>query len=228
MKLNKIYQGDATELITQLSDQSIDLCLTDFPYGIGYEYDNYHDSRENLIQLINKIMPELFRVCKTIVLTCGHSQMWLYPEPTWVLNWYIPAGNNRNSWGFTTWQPILVYGKDPYLANRMGARPDTIKWQETSEKTGHSCAKPINFWKILLNRVSVKTDDIVLDPFMGSGTTALACIDAEKQWIGFEISQKYIDIANKRIEKYKKRPKSFFNTSDVIYTQTIRKQKKLL
>lgn len=209
MELNKIYKGNSIELIKQLDDQSIDLCLTDFPYGVGYEYKSFDDTRENLKELVDAMMPELLRVCKRVVLTCGHTNMWLYPEPKWVLSWYIPAGNNRNSWGFTTWHPILVYGKDPYLENRMGARGDTIKHQESSEKNGHPCPKPITLWRKVLNRVSVKNTDIVLDPFMGSGTTAIACMEAKKNWIGFEIEQEYVDIAERRIKLWQSQTKLF-------------------
>ena len=209
MELNKIYKGDCRELIKDMGSQSIDLCLTDFPYGVGYEYKSWDDTQENLQKLVSELMPELLRVCKRVVLICGQTQMWMYPKPTWVLNWYIPAGSNQNPWGFTTWHPILVYGKCPYRESSKGARPDTIKHQETSEKNGHPCPKPITFWRKLLDRVSVKDTDIVLDPFMGSGTTAIACMEAKKQWIGFEIEQEYIDISNKRINIYKSQLKLF-------------------
>jgi DNA modification methylase len=209
LELNKIYKGDARELIKNFADQSIDLCLTDFPYGVGYEYKSWDDTQENLQQLVSELMPELLRVCKRVVLTCGQTQMWMYPKPTWVLNWYIPAGANQNTWGFTTWHPILVYGKCPYREAGKGARADTIKHQETSEKNGHPCPKPITLWRKVLDRVSVKDTDIVLDPFMGSGTTAIACMEAKKQWIGFELEQDYIDIAQKRIDLFNSQPKLF-------------------
>lgn len=209
LDFNKIHKGDARNLIKQFDDQSIDLCLTDFPYGVGYEYESWEDSQENLKKLVSELMPELLRVCKRVVLTCGHTNIWMYPQAKWVLCWYIPAGNNRNSWGFTTWHPILVYGKDPYLANKLGARADSIKHQESSPKNGHPCPKPIELWRRVLDRVSVKKTDTVLDPFMGSGTTALACIEAEMNWIGFEMEQKYIDISNKRIKTKLSQPKLF-------------------
>ena len=44
-------------------------------------------------------------------------------------------------------------------------------------------------------------DDLVLDPFMGSGTTAVACVNLDRRYIGFEISEKYYEIANKRVDK---------------------------
>ena len=60
-----------------------------------------------------------------------------------------------------------------------------------------------------MDRVSIKETDIVLDPFMGSGTTAIACMEAKKQWIGFELEQEYIDIAQKRIDLFNSQPKLF-------------------
>jgi len=44
-------------------------------------------------------------------------------------------------------------------------------------------------------------NDIVLDPFMGSGTTAVACVNLDRRYVGFEISKEYTEIANKRIDK---------------------------
>jgi len=44
-----------------------------------------------------------------------------------------------------------------------------------------------------------KENDLILDPFMGSGTTALACLNMNRNYIGFEINQSYIDFAEKRI-----------------------------
>jgi len=209
MELNKIYQGDCRDLIKNLDDKSMDVCLTDFPYGVNYEYKSWNDTQENLKQLIDDLMPELFRVSKLVVITCGVSNQWLYPQPTWVLNWYCKAGSNRNKWGFSTWQPILVYGSDPYLTNCLGCRSDTIEKIEIAEKNGHPCPKPINLWRQVLNRVSVKQTDIIFDPFMGSGTTAIASIMAEKNWIGFEMESEYIEIANERIQKEKNQLKLF-------------------
>ncbi len=200
-ELGKLYQGDCLEVMKQLPDNSVDLVLTDPPYGVGLNYgETYEDTQENLKKLIDSIMPELFRVSKRIVLTCGHTNIWKYPEAKWIMAWINQAGANRNSWGFTCWQPILCYGKDPYLENRMGARHDIIIHNERSEKLGHCCPKPIRFWEKLLLRSSVKETDIILDPFLGSGTTAIACEKLNRRWIGIEINKEYCEIAKARIE----------------------------
>jgi len=198
--INKIICGNCLEVMKGIPDKSIDLCLTDFPYGVGYHYDRYNDSEDNLIELINKAMPEILRISKRAIITCGHTNLWKYPEPNWVMAWINPAGANRNSWGFTCWQPILCYGKDPYLENNMGARQDIIIHNERSEKwIKHSCPKPIKFWKKLLLRGSINKDDIIFDPFLGSGTTAVACVALGRKYIGVELSFEYCKIAKMRV-----------------------------
>ena len=195
----EIINDDCLNYLKKMEDKSVDLTLTDYPYGIGENYDNYEDTKENLKNLINKTMPEILRISKRVLLTCGTSQINLFPNSDWILAWIIPAGTGMNKWGFTCWSPILAYGNDPYLENKMGSRPDIIQHTESSEKNGHPCSKPINFWKKLLLRGSVKETDLILDPFMGSGTTGVACVNLNRNFIGIEISPKYCEIAEKRI-----------------------------
>lgn len=213
MEINKVHHGNCLELIKQLPTQSVDLCLTDPPYGVGFEYKTFVDDKENLRFLVYHLMPELFRVCKTVVVTPGTKNMWLYPEPTWTMAWHVPSGAGCNVWGFTCWHPILVYGKDPYTANSMGSRPDVITHIENSEQNGHPCPKPINLWRKLLLRCSVKETDLVLDPFMGSGTTAIACMKEGRNWIGFELEEDYIKICEERIKKETAKPTLFQNAA---------------
>ena len=122
-----LYNADCLDILPTLGEKSVDLILTDPPYGLNFEYENLKDTQENLKQLINKFMPEALRVAKRVVLTCGHTNIWHYPPAKWIMAWIYGTTNQRNSWGFTSWQPILCYGKDPYLENGMGARMDIIK-----------------------------------------------------------------------------------------------------
>ena len=199
--INKVTQGNCTNLLKQLPDKSVDLCLTDYPYGVNVEYDNYKDSKENLQNLINETLPEILRVSKRALIATGTRNLFMYPEPDWILNWYVKSGAGVSNWGFTTWHPILAYGKDPYLENRLGSRADSIESIEASEKNGHPCPKPINTWVKLLERGSVKKTDLILDPFAGSGTTAVAAIKTGRNFICFEQSKEYCAIANERIQK---------------------------
>lgn len=200
IEMNKIHNVDCVEFMKTLPDKCIDLVLTDPPYGVGYEYDQYEDTQENLKKLVDSFMADVLRVGKVVLITCGNGNQHLYPKPDWTLAWVITAGAGQNKWGFTCWQPILAYGKNPYRANRMGARPDIIVSNERSEKNGHSCPKPIGVWKSILEKGSVKETDVIFDPFMGSGTTAVAAKLLKRSYIGCEISRDYCNIAEDRIK----------------------------
>ena len=198
--VNKIIQGDCLEVIGEMEDKSVDLCLTDFPYGIEIDYGVYKDTQENLKELIKKLMPELFRVCKKTYLTCGVLNQWLYPQPNWVMGWIVESGGNTGKYGFSCWQPILCYGKDARLGGKQGRARDIIKTTRRTKVEGHPCPKPLDFWKKLLWRVSVSDKDIILDPLMGSGTTCVVAKELGRQFIGIEINEKYCKIAEERIK----------------------------
>ena len=191
-----IYHGDCREILPQLP--KVDLVLTDPPYGIGLDYGTFVDTPVNVRNLVVSVMPLILESASRVALTCGVRQIAWYPPSTWILCWFNRAGTGMNPWGFTCWQPVLVYGKDPYLENRMGGRPDYIEGSEGASTKEHPCAKPIKFWKKLLARVSVMSTDVVLDPFLGSGTTVEACKALNRKCIGIEIEEKYCEIAAKR------------------------------
>jgi site-specific DNA-methyltransferase (adenine-specific)/modification methylase len=195
-----LYLGDCMDILPTL--QKVDAVITDPPYGIGldYESEKFNDSKDELKLLIDFFVPECLRVANLVSITPGNVNHYLYPQPTWTLCWFNRAGSGSGPWGFSCWQPILVYGQDPYLKNKKGRRPDFIEWSETSEKNGHPCPKPINFMKIWIDRVAFDAETI-LDPFMGSGTTGVAAIQLGRKFIGIEREPKYFDIACKRIEQ---------------------------
>ena len=76
-----------------------------------------------------------------------------------MLAWFIPTTNSGSSkWGFSCWQPILAYGKDPYLENCKGRQMDVIAINSKRLKGfKHPCAKPDDVWSLLLLRGSIKT-----------------------------------------------------------------------
>ena len=192
-----IYCGDCREILPELPP--VDLVLTDPPYGIGLDYGSFDDTQDNVRALVSGVIPLCIKNASRVMLTCGTRQQHLYPIPTWILCWLNRAGAYCNPWGFTCWQPILVYGKDPYLSASKGSRPDVIEHSETSEKNGHPCPKPIGFWSKLLLRGSISTSDLILDPFMGSGTTLVAAKQLGRKSIGIEIEERYCEIAVKRL-----------------------------
>ena len=196
-----IYHADAREVLPGLT---ADVVLTDLPYGVGIEYGEYQDSAENLDGLVVSTIGPMCEAAPVVALTCGIGNWWRYPEPTWVLCWYSSnSAGTTGKWGFNTWQPVLVYGTDPYLSRGLGRRPDLIVTSAPNsgadKRLGHPCPKPFQSWLKVLQRVSPVETDLVLDPFMGSGTTLAVARHSGHRAIGIEIEERYCEIAAKRL-----------------------------
>lgn len=201
-----LYLGDCLEILPTLS--RVDAVITDPPYGIRLEYG---DETDDTPEMLSSMVPRMVEMCRQIAplvsITPGNLNQYVYPAPTWTLCWFNRAGAGSGPWGFSCWQPILVYGPDPYLKEGLGRRPDFIEWNETAEKNGHPCPKPYQFMFRWIQRVSLRGS--VLDPFMGSGTTGVACMNLGRKFIGIEIEPKYFDIACERIENAQRQERLF-------------------
>lgn len=184
-----------------MPDKCVDLVLTDFPYGNNTDYGrHYYDTQRNLITLVQKAMPQILRIGKVVFIACGIGNIHYYPPPDWVLSWHWHHTNaGRSRWGFNTWQPILAYGKDPYLANGLGCRQDSTGEKQIDMKVNHPCPKPLIVWEWFLMRGSVYDGDLILDPFLGSGTTVEVCKLTHRKFIGIEINPEYCKIAEERL-----------------------------
>ena len=194
-----IHNCDCLDFLRTLPDGSVDAVVTDFPYGIGEEYTSFDDTRANVARLVQNAMPHILRVAKVALITPGNGNQDLYPRPDWTLAWVERAGAGMNRWGFTCWQPVLAYGKNPHLSNRMGLRPDVfIGSGEKGSSDGHPCPKPMGVMKWMVDRATAVEGTTVLDPFAGSGTTGVACIQTGRNFIGCEIDAGYAEIARRR------------------------------
>ena len=191
-----IYHGDCRDVLPCLS---ADVVLTDPPYGVELDYEGYDDSAENLAALIDEAVPLMLSAAPVVALTPGIANVWRYPQPSWILCLHTPGATTTGKWGFNEWQPLLVYGADPYLAASMGRRPDVVKGQSERPVPGHPCPKPLGTWSRVLRRLSVSDRDVVLDPFMGSGSTLAAAKYGGKRAIGIEQSEAYCEIAARRL-----------------------------
>jgi site-specific DNA-methyltransferase (adenine-specific) len=201
-----LYCGDSRELIPSLT--GVDAVITDPPSGVNLgtggnsastktAYASFEDTPENVARVCIPIILSCVERFSRVALTPGVKNMFAYPKPSHVGSFYYPSGAGCNSWGFSCWQPIFYYGKDPFGGK--GSRPDSKESCEAAEKNGHPCPKPIGQMKWLVNRASLPGETI-FDPFMGSGTTGVAAVQMERNFIGCEIEPAYFDIACKRIE----------------------------
>jgi DNA modification methylase len=190
----RLILGDCLELLPTLADKSVDAVITDPPYGLNIDYGDYQDTPENLERLIAGIVPQIKRVSSVAAVFCGVNNVQSYPKAEWVGCWFYGTTGNFGKFGYNAWQPILLYGANN---NRYGM--DTIKYSKMEKKAdGHPCPKPLGLMELVVSRFT-KQGDTVLDPFMGSGTTGVACVKLGRNFIGIEKEPKYYDIAARRI-----------------------------
>lgn len=204
-----LYQGDCRLVLPELLEATprrddgfaFDVVLTDLPYGVGVDYDGYEDNIAELEALVEVTLPLMRDAAPVVALSCGIANLTRYPASTWVLCWHFSAGGSTTRWGFSMWQPILVYGGDPYLKRQLGRRPDIIitNAPNIGNPYNHPCPKPIESWRKILLRVSPAEGEIILDPFAGSGTTLVAAKYTGRRAVGIEQSPRYCEEIVKRL-----------------------------
>jgi site-specific DNA-methyltransferase (adenine-specific) len=216
-----IYHGDCRDVLPTLEAGSVDLVLTDPPYGVKLvtktsdfrdspAFDGgrslqatvtYQDDPVTVRLLVAAVMPEVLRVGRRAVVFPGTRLMWAYPEPRAVGGVFNPNGAGLSSWGFQCIHPILYYGADPYLQDGKGGRPNGFRDEQPNpEHFDHPCPKPIKWMRWAIARAS-RPNELVLDPFMGSGTTLRAALDCGRRAIGIEIEERYCEIAARRLSQ---------------------------
>ena len=212
-----LYLGDCREILPLLP--KVDAVVTDPPYGIGGGrggdardfakgcYDGeWLDTPDYIRSVCVPALQSAIALADRAAITPGIRCLWDYPPPDDAGCFWTPAAMTHGPWGFTNFQPILYYGKD-FRAGK-GAWPTGRQLTEAAEKNGHPCPKPLGGWLWLLEKLS-EPDHTILDPFMGSGTTGVACAKLGRKFIGIEIEPKYFDIACKRIDEAYRQPRLF-------------------
>ncbi len=200
---HRLLCGDSTkaeDVARLMGGAKAALCLTDPPYGVGLAYESTDDTEVNLKRLVDGFLPLAREVSAYVLLTPGNKNQWIYPRPDWCMAWFVPAGAGRGPHGFTCWQPVLAYGKEPYLARAKGSRPDALCKTETAPQFDHPCPKPVEVWKWWMERGSVDKGDLIYDPFLGTGTSIIAAIETERKCYGLEIDPHYCDVILQRYE----------------------------
>ena len=190
-----IYHGDCLDILPGLSADAI---ITDPPYGVNFDYGtpDYDDGAKNYQSWVAERFAACRRAAPLVLLTAGIANLWHYPKPSWVLCWAKPGSTRRNELGgFNEWEPVLVYGKRR-IYNDFKYLPDCSNHSDSD--IGHPCPKPL---RLLLWLVSICSDPgtMILDPFVGAGTTLRAAKDLGRKAIGIEIEERYCEIAAKRM-----------------------------
>lgn len=206
-ELGRIYHGDCLEIMQEMKDDSIDLILTDPPYGISY-LSNYYKNKNPFGKIKNDekypiyVIPILKKLAKKAVFCfCRWDNLFEVEKPksfiVWAKNNWT-AGDLLHEYG-RSWEGILFY---PLQEHSFKKRlPDLIDFRRIPPtKLHHPTEKPKTLISWIIENNS-DTNDIIFDPFIGSGTTAIACERLNRRWIGIEISKEYCDIAVDRIKK---------------------------
>ena len=207
--LNTIQNIDCIKGFKMLPDKSIDLILTDPPYGLNKkEIEN-----DNNLKLFYKILPESHRVLKDDTFFITFFSTKFLPQVFknnpfkyfWNFILYCPNGRVLSPIGYTKYMSCIVFKKGNPKMTKKGKDifVDTPgKLVEPDEGfINHPTPKPKTFIKEILQMFS-KEGDIVLDPFIGSGSTAVACKQIKRNFIGFEINEEYCKLAQERLAKF--------------------------
>jgi site-specific DNA-methyltransferase (adenine-specific) len=206
--VNKIICGDCLQLIKSIPNNSIDAVVTDPPYGL-----NKNGVRNDAdLSLFYNIMPECDRILKddsffiTFFSTKCLPQLFKNNKFNyfWQIVLYCPEGRVRSPIGYTKYMSCFIFKK---------GKPKIIRWNkdifiDTPGKMvepdegyiDHPTPKPKHFIKEIL-KMFTKDNDLILDPFIGSGSTAIACLQLNRKFIGFEIEDKYCKIALERVKR---------------------------
>jgi site-specific DNA-methyltransferase (adenine-specific)/modification methylase len=206
-----MHLGDCLEVMPTLA--AVDALVTDPPYGIGLGthggaaakpgknrivksgYASHDDSPESFGAVAERITAAIAVAKRSAVFMFASSFAQL-PRPDVLGGVYMPSACGRSRWGFTSLAPVLFYGSAPAL--NLGARATCITSTETAEKTEHPVPKPIG-WMLWLVGLASLPNELVLDPFAGSGTTGVACLRLGRRFIGIEKEPKYFELACERL-----------------------------
>lgn len=224
---NTIYNGDCLAGMKRIPDNSIDLVVTDPPYimnktsgsptgcSMKEKWQGNLKAGDKTANIINTIkfkdwLPDVYRVLKND----SHCYIWVNDKNLSDLqieaekvgfrlhNILVWKKNNctPNRWYMKNCEFILFLHKGKsFPINNLGDN-QLYECQNINGKDKlHPTQKPLEYTeRLILN--SSKKGDMVFDPFMGSGTTAVAAINTKRNYIGFELDTTYCDIANKRIQ----------------------------
>jgi len=222
MQRNTIVCGDALEVLRGWPDGCVDLVVTDPPYNCGLDYGPDHDDKlpdADYLAWYAEVCHELYRVMREgyLYVSCTTRQLWtlrpLWDAAGWTFQtmviWYGPntagSGHIVRQW-MELYEPVMMFlkGKRIPMINGLPnmtthavqriARPQS---QFTGEQRRyHPAQKPVELYRRLIARTP---GDLVLDPFMGSGTTAIAATKLGRDYVGIELNPDYIEIAERRL-----------------------------
>ena len=220
MELNKIYNEDCLEGMKRISGGSVDLIVTDPPYLINYSRHVKGHRFENKIlndnnpELISKYIKECYRILKNnsaMYMFTSHKTVDFFKQELENTGFNVKNmiiwDKQRQGMGDTS----TVFGFQYELIFFVSKGQPKIKGKRLSDiwsfpkvvgrNQVHQNQKPIELIERCVTKHS-NEGDVVFDGFMGSGTTAIACINTNRNYIGFELDEEYYETSIKRINNH--------------------------
>lgn len=218
-----VYNSDCLSGLKSLPNDCINLIATDPPYLMdyktGYRKDKEHKftkaiANDDNSEFIKSVIKEMYRVLKNdsaIYMFCNSNKIDFFKQElenvgfkikniiVWVKNNWT-AGDLQAAFGKQYEFIILANkGRAKFNGKRLS---DVWSFNRVAGKEQlHQNQKPLELMERIIVKHS-KPNDVVLDPFMGSGTTALACLNTSRHYIGYEVDNYYYKICKERIEDY--------------------------
>lgn len=215
----ELYNGNCLEIIDDLKGKNV-VIVTDPPFNIGYKYKTYKDKMKNEEYL--KMLGSIFKNSPFVVIHYPEKiyeiALYLGITPERVISWVYNSNTARQHrdiayFGVT---PDMKKVRQPYKNLNDKRIQERIKrgctgaklydwWQVnqvknvSKEKTAHPCQMPLEVMEKVIGILPDNT--IIVDPFMGSGTTGVASVRGGYKFIGIELDEEYFSIAKERIYK---------------------------
>lgn len=213
-QLNKIYNLDCMEGMEEMLNDSVDFTLTDIPYNAANRSSNGlrnldKEKADILTFDLNIFLEEVYRVSKnSICIFCGKEQF------STIYKFFAEKKGTVRPIIFQKSNPSPMNGKYVYLSGvelavwfkKSGAKTfnafckNTVFKYPNGKRYIHPTQKNLELFKELITD-NTNENDLVFDPCMGSGTTAIAAIELNRHYIGFELDADYYNAAIKRIEQ---------------------------
>lgn len=206
-----IIQGNAYDLIKTIPDNSIDLIVTDPPYLYDKAGNGKNTQYNNMIEGVkDELYQEFFRVLKKVNIYqfCNLNQFEQILQnyenyKKQLLIWHKPNGMCISQYEYYRTIEYIWYVREKGVTFNKEVKRDPYYSQALNQRSElhhlHPTVKPLNLVKKFIG-VSSNPNDLVFDPFVGSGTTAVACQQLGRRFIGFEKEVKYIEVCQKRLD----------------------------
>ena len=201
----QLYNGDFLELMKNIPDGSVDLVLTDPPYskkadkgtnGFGSAKNRRYSGGWDSQRPTKEVFDEMLRIAKNAIIFGGNYFCDILPPSNHWIFW--------DKKGDIAFQNPFAEGELIYTTVKKPIKRIVFKQQgfitDSKDKRYHPTQKPSELVEMLIKEYSDEGDTI-LDCFMGSGTTGVACINTNRNFIGIELDKGYFDIAEKRIKE---------------------------